>query len=456
MYQFALLFTVSFFILSTQNITAKPHFNQSKVPQDKISNNIKFFTELEPISGKGLEIFRVDIEWIEKSETFLFAGIQKEYSGTTALEKNSKKVDKLGSFKGVLTYQDGSKAYGSVGIGSLFKKLTHGMTFRFPNKLSRPTHFSLTAENTRSGLMEEVVTKELSSTDILININRQDLDVTLLRKAIDQENKLVIAIYAEDYKDTARDKKRFLTAAKKAIRVLDNSIPMSGSFEYIGVFASSTESLKAVKPRDYNQGDVLKIKKSFLGLQHPYWTQFGRWYHVVYPTNEQYFRNAIGQVRYDYPLVLVKSNRYWGVGNYNEFTAIPDSGSNFSYLLKHEFGHFLGLNEEYEEAATGRTELEFSPSIQEPWSQNMTFARDGFANLKWKHLLKVNTPLPTLRSDIRRGYKLGAFEGGYAGSFHHIKGATNYKPTNTCVMDSGAKFCKVCHEGMKTKFQADL
>ncbi len=80
-------------------------------------------------------------------------------------------------------------------------------------------------------------------------------------------------------------------------------------------------------------------------------------------------------VPYDYPLVVIDNADYWGVGNYMSLTVVPAANSSyFTYLLIHEFGHFFGLNEEYEEG--GRTELEFAPQQDEPWSQNITFLPD--------------------------------------------------------------------------------
>src|SRR4029078_1103016 len=146
----------------------------------------------------------------------------------------------------------------------------------------------------------------------------------------------------------------------------------------------------------------------------PYWDNFGRWYNVVYPTNENKFRNHLAVAPYDYPLILINNSGYWGVGNYMSLTAIPARNSTyFTYLLLHEFGHFFGLNEEYE--GGGPTELEFAPGISEPWSQNITFLRSReLASLKWNRFVKETTPLPTPRDLWRSSNPLyGAYAGGY-------------------------------------------
>jgi hypothetical protein len=185
-------------------------------------------------------------------------------------------------------------------------------------------------------------------------------------------------------------------------------------------------------------------RNTFLGLYFPYWNSFGRWYNVVYPTRESRFRNGLAQAAYDFAVVLVNDNQYWGVGNFRELTAIPAYSSSFTYLLMHEAGHYFGLNEEYSEG--GRTELEFAPEIAEPWSQNITFLNDPF-NLKWKQFVLSSTKIPTPLSQ-RPNY--GAYKGGYAES---PPGGRSHIPFIGCTMSSDAKFCDVCRHAIEQRLQ---
>jgi hypothetical protein len=438
-------------------VLATPHYDQNKLPKiESLNSKTKYsFPDEKKIKSLlGQEVVRVNVAWSYEKDSYEFKSMITEKSGTMALIARSANKDTMGSFHGELTYEDGSKAYDSVGTGVIYKYLTRAASFRFPKKTSKVAHFKLIAEDEKTGSMLTEIDKSLSKIMPDVVSLKNKLDIRLIKKS-PKKNKIIITIYAEDYDDTEKDKTRFFTAAKKAVSELSSksNIPNLEHFQYYAVFAASKEKISNKMPRGYSAGDPVKFKNSFLGLQHPYWREFGRWYHVVYPTSESHFRNALGQVKYDYPLVLVKSSSYWGVGNFNALTAIPDKNRNFTYLLLHEFGHFLGPNEEYEEGPSGRTELEFSTNLHEPWSPNMTFARDGLASLKWKHHLKPNTPLPT----SGRRFSIGAFEGGYAGSIYHIVGATNYKPSQSCVMGVFTNdFCSVCVEGLDHKIKFDL
>jgi hypothetical protein len=172
---------------------------------------------------------------------------------------------------------------------------------------------------------------------------------------------------------------------------------------------------------------------------------------VVYPTSEEKYRGALASAPYDYPVALIKSSEYWGVGNYNELTAVPSNNRSFGYLLMHELGHYLGLNEEYE--GGGRTELEFAPAIKEPWSQNITFETDR-SKLKWAEFVAESTPVPTSRWDWigPKDGPWGVYKGGYADSDNK----RSHKPGFKCVMSSGKSFCPICRQAIEQKIKYDL
>ena len=187
----------------------------------------------------------------------------------------------------------------------------------------------------------------------------------------------------------------------------------------------------------------------------PYWDNFGRWYHIVYPTRENKFRQGLASAPYDYPIVLVNSSSYWGVGNYMSHTAIPAGNSMyFTYILLHEFGHFFGLNEEYE--GGGRTELEFAPDMQEPWSQNITFlSNPSYLGLKWNELVNPQISIPTPTSHWESSPPVyGAYRGGYADS--PSSNGRSHKPGLNCVMESHKSFCDICSKGILEVIHFDL
>jgi hypothetical protein len=160
-------------------------------------------------------------------------------------------------------------------------------------------------------------------------------------------------------------------------------------------------------------------------------------------------RDALAQTSYDYPIVLVDSFRPFGCGNYRSFIAVPSDDFEFSTTLKHELGHVFGLNEEY--SSGGRTELEFAPGIQEPWSQNLTFLRStSYTDLKWDQFVAPTTPLPTPLPFKANVY--GAYPGGYSESdvvHAHI-------PGGNCVMAYGGNYCPICLDGIDHATARDL
>ena len=434
------------FLLLPFIAAAKPYHLPEKVISPLIQE-----TKIKPIflneRSTGPQLLRVEVDWNE-NETFRVSGSFLENSGTPGLLKASTMVDPLGSYKAQLlisTDKGVLKLYSSIGTGKEFRGLVRTLSFRFPfvqNALSYT--LILEAEHPEKGLLQKVIEQKLDLKNIQI-VKKQEVKVTLLKKSYKQPA-IKVNFYAEGF--SSEGEAKFLSAAYKAMTVLDQKIPGSEYFEYRGVFAPSR--LKIGKAQDLKL--PVEVRDSFLGLYFPYWRKFGRWYHVVYPTSETKYRNALAQEPYDYPLALVDDDGYWGVGNYKELTAIPAGSTQFSYLLLHEFGHFMGLNEEYE--GGGPTELEFAPEIHEPWSQNITFNPN---NLKWKSLTEPGIGLPTSNEDyLRFGGVLknpvGAYRGGYADSLPKGK---SHKPVKACMMASGGDFCKVCQDALLKVIEMD-
>lgn len=422
---------------------AKPHYLPSIVDLMEIENTKRTPPLYTAEELKGLTSIRVYIEHTLDKEEYKLTEIEIEDSGTQALENRSLKKDQLGSYRAELYDLRTKKSFSfsSVGTGSYYRLLSRAMSFRFPYRKGS-YGLRLFAENPRSGEMELVLDREFNS-NLFSASPKLDVEVKLLKKA-KSKNPILITVYSEGYLQNR--KSEFFKHAEKVINTMEQyKMPGLDNMEFRAAFYPSNEKLGQSK--DYSP--QLPEKNSFLGLFYPYWTNFGRWYHVIYPTRENKFRRALGQVAYDYPIVLVDNSGYWGVGNYNSHTAIPARSYYFPYLLVHEFGHFMGLNEEYAEPAPNITELSFAPEIYEPWSQNTTFLRNG--NLKWKKHIHPDTPIPTDRSywdpDSK---KLGAYKGGYSSPPH-----LNHKPGYACVMESSKYFCDVCAAAIQDKVDFD-
>ena len=214
--------------------------------------------------------------------------------------------------------------------------------------------------------------------------------------------------------------------------------------EFNAVFAPSAQPLGVAT----DLGFPVPVWDSFLTLYHPYWSSFSRWFHVMYPTDEERFRDALAQAPYDYPFILTDSSEFWGTGNYNAYTVVPANIDSFEYLVLHEFGHYFGLNEEYSGQGT---ELLFADGVSEPRSQNMTFQLAA-TDIKWNSLIGAEVPIPTPGAQWPR-LGIGAYAGGYAGEDAR---SLIPVPDGVCTMSSGVEFCDVCAAAMREKLEADL
>lgn len=110
-------------------------------------------------------------------------------------------------------------------------------------------------------------------------------------------------------------------------------------------------------------------------------------------------RDIAGTVPYDYIYILVNSPRYGGGGIFNWFATCYTGSQNgepdwwSDYVFVHEFGHsFAGLGDEYYSSSVSYND--FYSRDTEPWEPNITALLDK-NNIKWGHLIKEGTPIPT-------------------------------------------------------------
>jgi len=104
------------------------------------------------------------------------------------------------------------------------------------------------------------------------------------------------------------------------------------------------------------------------------------------------WRRIASSTPYDFVEILTNTETYGGGGIYGLFGTTAANGEWAPYVFVHEFGHhFAGLADEY---YTSSTAYESPEVITEPYEPNVTALLDP-DNLKWKHLVASNTPLPT-------------------------------------------------------------
>ena len=112
----------------------------------------------------------------------------------------------------------------------------------------------------------------------------------------------------------------------------------------------------------------------------------------VLTNNNSDWRRIASSTPYDFVEILTNSDTYGGGGIYGLFSTAAANSEWAPYLFIHEFGHhFAGLADEY---YTSSVAYEAPTEIVEPYEPNVTALLDP-ENLKWKHLVKSDTPLPT-------------------------------------------------------------
>jgi hypothetical protein len=112
----------------------------------------------------------------------------------------------------------------------------------------------------------------------------------------------------------------------------------------------------------------------------------------VLTNNNADWRKIASSVSYDFVEILTNSETYGGGGIYGLFSTAAANSEWAGYLFIHEFAHhFAGLADEY---YTSSVAYEAADEIVEPYEPNVTALLDP-ANLKWKHLVADDTPLPT-------------------------------------------------------------
>jgi hypothetical protein len=107
----------------------------------------------------------------------------------------------------------------------------------------------------------------------------------------------------------------------------------------------------------------------------------------------QTLREIAAQWPYDALIIAFNDRKYGGGGIFNLWATVSSGTGPSGYVFVHEFGHsFAGLGDEYYTSSTAYEE--FVPPGVEPWEPNITALLDP-AELKWKHLMDIGTPLPT-------------------------------------------------------------
>ncbi|MEZ5465334.1 MAG: M64 family metallopeptidase [Lysobacteraceae bacterium] len=207
-------------------------------------------------------------------------------------------------------------------------------------------------------------------------------EVVSIRDSGPSPDKVDLLILGDGY--TAAEQDKFIADAK---RLSDELFKVSPFKEHADDF--NVHALMAPSPQS-------GVARPSSGLHR--WTPLGTRYdafgserYVLTYENEA-LRDIAQWASYEFIEILVNNETYGGGGIQGLYSTAA-AGSEWSpYLFVHEFGHhFAGLADEY---YTSSVAYETGGQRKEPWEPNVTALRDP-AQLKWRSLVKSDTPLPT-------------------------------------------------------------
>lgn len=296
------------------------------------------------------------------------------------------------------------------------------------------------------GKVSSSLTHTVDPSDILIRAKSSTVSFDYLHKGGDLEHSIDIAILAEGYAES--DRQKFHEDAQRACGFLLGHEPFKSKadkFNIVAVDAWSDDSGVSVPRRGQ--------WKSTTASAH-YDTFYSDRYLMT--TNMQDIYDRLAGVPFEHIIVLVNTSTYGGGGIYNSVTVTTSDHPTSRQVLVHEFGHaFGGLGDEY---FYDDQYSSMYPADTEPWEPNLTTLVDF--NAKWADMLAKKTPIPTpaisfdgynprnamtfLRLDAKKQQSLIRTVGVYEGGGYQSKGV--YRPTMECRMkiNEVEEFCPVC------------
>jgi len=198
----------------------------------------------------------------------------------------------------------------------------------------------------------------------------------------DPATKVDVLLLGDGY--TADEQDAFVAKARELTELLFATSPFRDRREDFNIWALAP----AANESGVSRPSTGTYKDSPLGATYDAF----RSERYILTNNNNDWRRIASSVPYDFVEILTNSDIYGGGGIYGLFSTAAANSEWAGYLFIHEFGHhFAGLADEY---YTSSVAYEAPAEIIEPYEPNVTALLDP-GNLKWKHLVDADTPLPT-------------------------------------------------------------
>ncbi len=300
-------------------------------------------------------------------------------------------------------------------------------------------------------------------------------DVIAIETHGDPKNKVDLLILGDGY--SKNEQSLFSKQARSMSNYFLSSFPFSQRREDFNIWALAPEA----KTSGVSRPSTGRYIDSPLGATYDSF----RSERYVLTFDNKSWRRVASSAAYDAVIIITNSNTYGGGGIYGLYSTAAAGSQWANYLFVHEFGHhFAGLADEY---FTSSVAYQTPTNITEPYEPNVTALLEP-ENIKWKHLLTSEVPLPTpwpkeafethslkyqkIRKELRRKRRpesemdqlfidnqiqvesmfekhqhsssVGAFEGA------NYQSRGYYRSSMNCIMFTRSKdFCQVCSEAIE-------
>jgi hypothetical protein len=231
---------------------------------------------------------------------------------------------------------------------------------------------------------EEVWRIELDPADVLVHRESAMFaeHVVAIHESGDPATKVDLLLMGDGY--TAEERNDFIARAKELTDILFATYPFSRRKDDFNVWAV----VPPARESGVSRPSTNTFRDSPIGSTY----DSLRSERYILTFDNKSMRRIASSAPYDFVEILTNTEVYGGGGIYGLFSTAAANSEWAPYLFVHEFGHHLaGLADEY---YTPSIAYELPDVIEEPFEPNVTALLDP-DNLKWKHLVTPNTPIPT-------------------------------------------------------------